>query len=51
MEGALAPGMLVHVVPALSLDLPEDATYHIDSLPINERLSWLLDFFQNQGDS
>ncbi len=51
MEGALAPGMLVHVVPALSLELPEDTPYHIDSLRVDERLSWLLECFQSQGDS
>lgn len=45
IEGELKPGMLVHVVPALSLDLPEDTPYHIDSLPIKERLEWLSGFY------
>lgn len=48
MEGPLAPGHLVHVVPALSLELPEDTPYHIDSLPVSERLAWLKELFHKE---
>ena len=44
MEGDLEPGQLIHVVPGLSLELPEDTEYHIDSLPVDDRLTWLADF-------
>ena len=44
-EGALELGFLVHVVPGLSLDLPEETPYHIDSLPVDDRLDWLRTFY------
>ncbi len=46
LHGALEAGHLVHVVPGLSLDLPEDTTYHLDSLPVQARLDWLENFFK-----
>jgi len=48
-EGALPLGHLVHVVPALSLDLPEETAYHIDALPIDERMAWLKEFYLKEG--
>ncbi len=49
MEGTLSPGMLVHVVPGLSLDVPDDTSYHIDSLTVDERLDWLIKFFNEHA--
>ena len=49
LHGELEPGHLVHIVPALSLDLPEDTTYHLDSLPVQERLKWLVSFFKENS--
>ena len=51
MEGSLAPGMLVHVVPGMSLDLPDDTQYHIDTLSVDDRLDWLSDFFQEHAET
>ena len=47
MEGELPFGQLVHIVPALSEDLPEEPQYHIDALPIDERLDWLAKYFNS----
>lgn len=44
-DGELSLGELIHVVPGLSLDLPEDTPYHIDSLPVKERITWLREFY------
>jgi hypothetical protein len=49
-EGALELGHLVHVVPGLSLDLGDDTAYHIDSLPVDKRLDWLKDFFNEHRE-
>lgn len=50
-DGGLPIGELVHVVPGLSLDLPEDTPYHIESLPVAERILWLKGFFQEHHQS